>query len=61
MKHPEHQCRHRDNWRDPAEDYPNTGRGGDSLELVYFSLLGRVEPSGLNYLFGSENNGEHKH
>ena len=56
MKHPEHQCRHRDDWRNPAEDYSNAGRGEDS-----FSLLCRVEPSDLNDVFGSENSGEHKH
>lgn len=28
MKHLEHQCRHKDSWRNPAEDHPNI-RGGE--------------------------------
>lgn len=49
MKHPKHQCWHRDSGRNPAEDYPNTGRGEDLLNL--FSTW-------TSCLFENENNGE---
>lgn len=38
MKHPEHQCWHRHSWRNPAEDYPNIGRGTDLMSLFSLSL-----------------------
>lgn len=49
MKHPEHQCWHRDSWRDPAEDYPHTGRGTDFLILFSLSSF-QVQMNPVNYI-----------
>lgn len=39
LKHPKHQCRHWNCWRNPAEDYPNIGRGEHFYTLVLFNYL----------------------